>query len=275
MKVADFNAVSVASEINLNEIAAHFGINKKFKWEDALYLNDTHLKGILKNTKNKKVYIYHFGSMVFMNFVFHEIRDVLNYLKKLDKSISVRLDTDQTEDYRIEVSSGGEYHIDNEMILIPEEKEFYFDIASMVLAKSVALDKIEVDIDAVFDKIEEIIEKLNKGKLNVSDRQLASMSARALTFKYSTISYIMLLDKPDIVWDNEDAEKVFTDLSQLFELDERYEKVRLKSETLMDITGMFASLVHARRDTRLEVMIIALIAIEIVMALIFELINRV
>lgn len=275
MKVAELKAIAVANEINLNEIAAHFGINKKFKWEDALYLNSSHLKGILKEPKDKKVYIYHFGSMVFANLAYHEIKDVLNYLKKLDKSIMVRSNMDQMEEYRVEVSSKGEYDVDNERMTVPEESEFYFDITSTVLAKSVALERIEVDIDAVFDKIEEIMEKLNKGNLNVGDRQISSMSAKILTFKYSSISYIMLLDKPDIVWDNVEAERVFTDLSELFELDERYEKVRLKSETLMDITEMFASLVHARRGTRLEVMIIALIAIEIVMALIFELMHRV
>ncbi len=273
MKTADLKATVVANEINLNAIAAHFGINRKFKWEDVLYLNSGQLKGIVRDVENKKVYIFHFGSMVFVNLTVHEIRDVLNYLKKLDKSLLVKTALQYTEEYTIEVSEG-KYKVENECIVIPEDKHFYFEIISMILAKSVAMKKIEMDIDAVFDKIEEIMERLNKGRLNIKDGQLSNLSAKILTFKYNTVSYIMLLDKPDIVWDNTDAEKAYADLSLLFELEERYEKVRHKTETLMDITEMFATLSHAKRGSRLEMMIIILILIEIILMLIFEFVHR-
>lgn len=270
MKTAEMKAVMVANEINLNEIAAHFGINKKFKWEDILCLDSNHLKGILKEVENKRVFIFHFGSMVFMNVTFHEIKDVLNYLKKLDNSLPIKSAFDQMEEYKVKVGDPEEYIVDNEAVTIPEELYFYYEIAAMILAKSVALDKIEIDVDAVFDKVEEIMDKLKEGNLNIKDRQLSSLSARILTFKYNTISYIMLLDKPDIVWDNTDAERVYNDLSHLFELDERYENVRMKTEALMDITEMFASLAMSRRDARLEWIIIILIAVEIVMSLTFH-----
>lgn len=272
MKTAELKALTLANEVNINEIAAHFGIKKKFKWEDVLYLTSNHLKGIVKQVEDKRVHIFHFGSMVFVNMAFHEIKDVLEYLKKIDKSIMVKTAFEQIEEYKMEV--GEEYKVENEIMVIPEAKSYYFEIASMVLAKSIALEKLEIDIDAVFDKIEEIIEKLKKGNLNFNDRQLSSLSAKILTFKYNTISYIMLLDKPDIVWDNVDAETAFTDLSNMFELDERYEKLRLKTETLMDITEMFTSLVHARRGTRLEAMIVILIIVEIILMLIFEFAHR-
>ncbi|MDF2570923.1 MAG: putative YagE family, partial [Sporomusa sp.] len=52
-----------------------------------------------------------------------------------------------------------------------------------------------------------------------------------------------------------------------FELKDRYEKIRHKTETIMDITEAFSNLVHARRGTRLEWAIIILIVIEIVLSL--------
>ena len=270
MKTAELTAVMVANEINLNELACHFGINKKFKWEDTLYLDSQHLKGILNDGKSKKVFIFPFGSMVFMNMEIHEIMDVLKYLKTLDKNILTKPVFNIFEKYSIQVSNGGIYLVENETITIPEDKHFYYEIVSTVLAKSVALEKIEFDIDELFDKIEGIIERLNKGRLNVKDQELSTLFANIFTFKYNTISYIMLLDKPDIVWYNEDAEKAFSDLILLFELDERYEKVRNKAETLTDITEMFTSLAHAKRGTRLEWIIIILIFIEILLSLLFE-----
>ncbi|HBY20369.1 MAG TPA: hypothetical protein DEG71_05070 [Clostridiales bacterium] len=270
MKVTELKAVMVANEINISAVASHFGINKKFKWEDMLCLDSENLKGILRDVEDKKVCIFHFGTMVFINIAYHEIKDVLEYLKRLDKSLLIRTALDHIEEYRIEISDKQDYRVENEAIVIPTEDRYYFDIISLILAKSVALEKIETDMDAVFDKIEEIIELLNKGNLNFKDRDLSSMSAKVITFKYNTISYIMLLDKPDIVWNNEKAEKVYTDLSLMFELDERYETVRIKTETLMDITQVFSSLALSKRDAKLEWMIIILIIVEILMSLVFQ-----
>ena len=49
----------------------------------------------------------------------------------------------------------------------------------------------------------------------------------------------------------------------MFELSQRYNEIKYKSETLMDITEVFSNLSHARRSSRLE-WIIILIIIEIV-----------
>ena len=270
MKLAEFKGLVVSNEINLNNIAAHFGILKKFRWEDTLYLENSQLSGILQQTENKRVYLFPFGSIIFINMAFHEMKDVINYLKKLDKSITVSSKFESVEEYRLELSDNEDYQVDNHSIVIPKDESFYYEIVSTVLAKSVAMERIETDIDAVFDKVEEIIEKLNTGKLDVSDRQLASLSAKILTFKYSTISSIMLLDKPDILWNNAEADTAFNDLNEIFEINERYESIRLKTETLMDVTQMFTGLVHAKRGTRLEWIVIILIFIEILMSLLFE-----
>jgi uncharacterized Rmd1/YagE family protein len=78
----------------------------------------------------------------------------------------------------------------------------------------------------------------------------------------------MLLDKPDITWENQDAETLYIQLSQFYELKDRYDKIQAKTETLMDITQVFGSLTHQRRGNKLEWMVIILIAIEIVLTLI-------
>ena len=56
-------------------------------------------------------------------------------------------------------------------------------------------------------------------------------------------------------------------MADLFELRQRYEEIRHKSETLMDITEVFSSLSHARKSSRMEIIIIVLIFVEIVLYL--------
>ena len=148
-----------------------------------------------------------------------------------------------------------------------EQAQYQLDIISIVLAKSVALDKIEMDISYLLDEIENVVSDLHQGKLTVSDEKLAKMSAGILGFKLSTISYIMLLDKPAITWTHEKASELFEELVTLFELSERYGNNRHKIDTLMDITEVFSGLAHAKRGTRLEWAIIILIVIEIFLSI--------
>ncbi|HWR56645.1 MAG: RMD1 family protein [Bacillota bacterium] len=271
MLQADFKATVVCNEINLNRIGQHFGITRKFKWEDPLSLKNDHLKGIIREPENKALFIFHFGSMVFVNFQKHEMMDVANYLKRIEKSLNIQNLFEHIDDYRLEIQPEVEPSINNDVMVVPAPMDYQWEIVATILAKSVALEKIEIDIDLLLDEIEDIVEFLHQGKLSVSDEKLAKMSAKILGFKFNTISYIMLLDKPDITWTNEQAGELFADLGTLFELKDRYEKIRHKSDTLMDITEVFTGLAHAQRGNRLEWAIIILISLELILSILSSL----
>jgi uncharacterized Rmd1/YagE family protein len=268
MVQTEFKAIVLSNEINLNKIAQHFGINRKFKWEEFLLLQANELQGIVSQVDDKKVYIFHFGSIVFLNFQHHEIMDVVNYMKKVEVGTIYSNLFKYVDEYKIEANPHELFAINNEYMVTEEQADYQFDIVSTILAKSVALDKIEMDISLLLDEIEEVVNNLHQGELAVSDEKLAKMSASILGFKLSTISYIMLLDKPAITWNNENASELFNELATLFELSERYSKNRHKIDTLMDITEVFSGLAHAKRGTRLEWAVIILIGIEIVLSLI-------
>ena len=264
----EFKAIVISNEINLNKIAQHFGINRKFKWEESLILRNAELQGILSQTDDKMVYAFHFGSVVFLNFQHHEIMDVINYLKKIEVGINQSNLFKYVDEYKIESTPEGIFAINNEYMVTKEQADYQLDIVATILAKSVALDKIEMDIYYLLDEIEEVVNDLHQGRLAVSDEKLAKMSASILGLKLSTISYIMLLDKPAITWNNENASALFNELTTLFELNDRYDKIRHKIDILMDITEVFSGLAHAKRGTRLEWAVIILIGIEIVLSLI-------
>ncbi|MFL0246503.1 RMD1 family protein [Candidatus Clostridium stratigraminis] len=262
-----FKSLVLSNEINLNKLAAHFGINHKYKWEDPLVLSDSALKGILKGVENKWVYIYYFGSMVFVNMEHHEIMDVTNYIKKIDPTLKNNAPDNYIDEYRLEISPEYEYMLYNDLMTSNEFAPYYLDILSVVLAKSTALRKIENDTEKLLDSIEDVINYLDTGKFNMSDEQIAKTSAQVLRFKYHTISNLMLLDKPKSAWDNEDIENFFVQATELFEFKERYAKITGKSEILRDITDVFATLSHEKRGTKLEIMVIILILFELIIGI--------
>lgn len=264
---SEFKALVASNEMDLNKIAKHFGIDRKYKWEESLRLGHSELQGIIGQPEYKMVYIFHFGSLVFLNFQHHDIMDFMNYVKKIEVGIIYPNLFKYVDDYKIESSLDGVLAINNEYMVTKEQADYQLDIVSIILAKSVALEKIEMEISSLLDDIEHVVNDLHQGKLTVSDEKLAKMSASILEFKLSTISYIMLLDKPAITWNHEEASELFDGLAALFELNERYGKNRHKIDTLMDITEVFSGLAHAKRSTRLEWAIIILIVIEVILSL--------
>ena len=263
----EFKAISICNELNIDKIGEHFGIAHKFKWKDALKLNSDNLKGILNNTGNKTVFIFHFGSMVFLNFQHHEIMDLVKYILKIEPQVIANDFFTYVDDYKLEVKPEQEPAINNDFMLINVASDYHYEIVSTILAKSVALEKNEIGVDSLLDRIETVVNDLNRGRLGVSDEELAKMLARILSFKLNTISYIMLLDNPDITWNNVEAATLYEKLSSLFELKDRYGKICQKIEILEDIAEAFSGLAHAKRGTRLEWAVIILILIEIILSL--------
>jgi len=183
------------------------------------------------------------------------------------EALKVRPQLRYREEYRLEIDPQRPASINNDAALLPAFSQVSQDIIGLVLAQSVALERIEERTDAVLDEVEGLIAQLKKGKLELPDRDLARLASTVLGFKYASVAQIMVLDKPDITWDNAEAERFYLTMAGLFELRPRYLEIKHKSETLLDVNGVFTNLSHARRSARLEWIIILLIAFEIVMTL--------
>ncbi len=269
MAPTSFKAVAVSRELNLTSIASQFGIERPLSWEDTLVLTEKHLAGLLPKPEGKGVFAFSFGTLVFVNCANTDVMDFINYVKKLDKNVAEFKTIDYSDDYRLIIDgSAEEVDVTNEEITVPAAEAFYPEVIAVALAKSTALERVEDEISKLFDDVETFINQLKKGSLNISDERLAVLSGRILSYRYSSISYIMILDRPNIVWRNAEAASVYGDLERMFELPDRYEKINHKSETLLDITQVFADLYHSKRGTRLEWLVIALIAAEIVLGLV-------
>jgi len=221
----------------------------------------------LKNTENKHVYMYNFGSLVFINMAFNEIQDMVKYLKTIDRTMKIDDIQKFSDDYRLEVSPDYEYSLGNEMMTASLFEKYYVDIISMILAKSISLEMVEHETDKLLDNIEDVIGFLEQGKLNMSDKQLAKTTAKVIRFKYNTISNLMLFEKPSAAWNNEDIEKFFMEMMNLFDIEDRYSKITRKTEILRNITEVFGSLSHEKRATKLEVIVVVLILFEVILAL--------
>ena len=274
MKTYEFKSVVFSKEININKIANQFNIFKKYKWEDPFILKNSDLKGIVNEEKNEKyIYMFSFGSCVFINMDEEEIKRFTEYIVEENKNGEyIRVNRTYIENYydefSLEINKNEKDVLLDEKMIIPEIKDNYIDIISIVLAKSVALERIEYEIFKIFDKFEPTLDVLEKGKLNIRDKYLAKQAASILNFKYATVSYIMIDETPDIAWEHSELAELYSKLASFFDLDDRYESVMHKIDILMTVLDNFTNLVHAHRSTILEWWIIALFIFEILLSFI-------
>lgn len=264
MDIYLLNAFTCGGELDLNRLAVKFDLTRKYRREEPMVLNPVTLRPS-SDSDDERVYLYHFGGMVFVNCPADLIAGFLEGLSQFADSLVGKSLLPYCEEYRLEIDPGREAVIANDFAVMPAYSLTFLGIICFVIAKSVALERIEERINIVFDEVGGLIASLEKGRLELPDRDMARMASSILSFKFTSIAHIMVLDKPDITWDNPEADRFYQTMASLFELNQRYLEIRHKSETLLDMTDVFTSLSHARRAARLEWIIIVLIAIEIVL----------
>lgn len=268
MKTCSVVAQAVCSEFNISNISAFYGINRKLKWEEPLILKPETIAKYNVN-EDSLVYIYYFGVVVFINFKREEMQNFVDDIKNIPNSIkskNIDMRYDCFEDFKIEIDETQEEELVYLGLKVKTLESYHLDMTALVVAKSVALEAIELSTDLVFDQVEEILNYFKIGKVNISDKKVAKIIGKILAFKNTTISYILLLDKPAVAWKNEKAEELFNELADLFELNDRYEKLNAKSQVLLDTTEVFSNLSQSRRGTILEIIVIILILIEVLHA---------
>lgn len=261
-----FKAFSVANELDLNKIAIACGISKKYTWEEPLVLQGEILEKILARAlkEEQKVMLFSFGSVVFVNLEKDTYPLFMEYLLTYKPEISKNNWSYYQDDYALHVTTEAPT-LNDAYAVVNEYQPFYSELAAVVLAKSVALERVEEHLGQILDSLESLIERLEQGKLQIGDKKLAKTTAKVARHEYNSISYIMILDKPDITWANSAAEDFYSKMSIFFELSDRYEIIKSKTEVLNNIITGFSSISHSLRGLWVELIILILIVVEVVL----------
>jgi required for meiotic nuclear division protein 1 len=270
MEAITFKAFAITNEIDLNKIAIHCGIPKKFTWEEPLILRGDILTTILGKSvePTQLVLVFSFGSVVFINYSYSkEIQQIFKFLQSFEPEIDIKSADRYTDDYSLIIQKTDNFELADEYVVVPEYESFYPELISTILAKSVALEKTEEQLGKITDKLETMIDRLEKGKLRIGNKELARTMSKIVRHEYNTLAYIMILDKPDITWTISTANEFYDKMLEFFELNDRYKILKSKTETLYNIMDGFSTISHSIRGLFVEWIIVALILFEIVLTL--------
>jgi uncharacterized Rmd1/YagE family protein len=140
-------------------------------------------------------------------------------------------------------------------------------IIADALSKSVVLARDEREVTAVFELVEPFARQLaDYGRTFAGRRTILKHVGNALLVQHRVSGRVAVAEKPDVVWDRPDLERLYARLQDEYELEERAETLARKLAVISKTAELLTDMIDTRRSLRLEVIIVILIAIEIVVA---------
>jgi uncharacterized Rmd1/YagE family protein len=137
-------------------------------------------------------------------------------------------------------------------------------IIADALSKSVVLARDEREVASVFELVEPFARELaERGRVTATRRTILQHIGNALLVRQRVSGRVAVAEKPDVVWDRQDLERLYARLEDEYELKERAETLSRKLSVIAETAQVLTDIIDTRRSLRLEIAIVILIAIEL------------
>jgi uncharacterized Rmd1/YagE family protein len=138
-------------------------------------------------------------------------------------------------------------------------------LIAYALADSVVLARDEREVSGVFDMIEPFARKLAEhGRTPGGRRTILKHIGNALLVQHRVSGRVAVAEDPDVLWDRPDLSRLYSRLKDEYELKERVDSLSRKLTVISETAQALTDMIDTERSLRLELLIVALIAFEIV-----------
>lgn len=135
------------------------------------------------------------------------------------------------------------------------------------LSKSVVLARDERDVSGVFEVVEPFARELyDTGSIAGGRRAILKHIGNTLLVQQRVSGRVAVAEKPDVVWDRYDLERLALRLQDEYELKERDAALSRKIAVIAETAQVLTDIIDTKRSLRLELIIVVLIAVELVVA---------
>lgn len=154
-------------------------------------------------------------------------------------------------------------------ILLAEADEARLTLVAIVLARSAVLSRDEILVSHAFDRIAPLVSDLREtGRTRFPVRHAMRLVGEVLAARHRVMATVQADERPDVLWDNPELDRLYARLEAEHELDDRAEVLERKFVALGDFAEVLLNIIQDKRAFRLELAVIALIAFEILLALV-------
>ena len=211
-------------------------------------------------------FLFRYGVAVFAGLSAIEEDDVV---RSLGARIIDPAPLPETDQVQVLIRPDAEDQIDaSGAIILKGASPERLQVVATVLSKSVVLAHYENRIAQVFDRIEPLASGLQRtGRTGSQVRDLLRQIGDVLLTQHRTVGRVEIGEKPEVLWDHPELERIHARLDDEYELAERSRALERKLALINATAGTLVDLVQDRRSVRLEWYIITLVALELLLSL--------
>jgi len=254
----DVQAYAIASTVAIRDVEPLFPATAA-----RVRVTKTHL--LMSYSDTSWAVAYDFGAVVFFDVPDVERERVMSALVARCASESR---PPLVESFLVDLAPGEAPSVTFDRVVLPLIDARHVEIVAIVIAQSVGMEYYENSVDDLIGQIEGFSRRLaNKGRFFAKSRELLSFVGRAMQTRTQVVHTLALLDAPALTWDDESLDRVHRDLRLSFAIEDRYRGFDHKLRMIQDNLELLVDLTQHTRSTRLELAVIALIAIELLLGL--------
>jgi required for meiotic nuclear division protein 1 len=206
--------------------------------------------------------VFRYGVVVFIGLSAQEENAFLDRLKPRSFGL---ISPHEEETAKIQVAREAEEIPVGGPVLVREFSLERLLIVADALAKSVVLGRGEREVAGVFDIIEPFARELaSLGRTSKSRTAMLKLLGEALLVQHRVSGRVAVGEKPDVLWDRPDLERLYARLEDEYELSERFETLNRKLAVIAETATTLADIIDTKRSLRLEIIVVILIAFELV-----------
>ncbi len=208
--------------------------------------------------------LFRYGAVVIFGVDGMEERSFIDNLMPL---VSEPFGEPQTEEVEILIDPEREERLDSNGVLVLQDAGVErLQVVANVLARSTVLEHYERQLAIVFDQIEPIAGELRRGgRVAAQGRDLLRQVGSVLLTQTRMVGRVEVAEKPEVLWDRPDLDRLYERLSVEYELRDRDIALNRKLELVARTAETVLDLFRHRQELRVEWYIVVLIVIEVVL----------
>ena len=209
--------------------------------------------------------LFRYGTVIFFDVTPQNEEVVLARLRPLVSQPHARPETEQIE---LRVAPDRDEGMDGSTVCLRDCALERLQLVAEVLSKSVVLALYESRVAESFQRVEPLavdLEQRGRGGRNAGE--LLRHLGRGLLSELKIVGRVEVTDKPELLWERPELERLYVRLADEFEIRERHLVLERKLELLSRTASTVLELLQNRRSLRVEWYIVILIVFEILLTL--------
>jgi uncharacterized Rmd1/YagE family protein len=228
-----------------------------------LYRDVLHIGVELSNQKRGDVFYFSYGVTIFFGFTEEEEHRYLLDLKNFEEDPLPIRDFDE-----LTYCYGAAFKIHQDEITFTDDLVITKLAVAYGIAQSVKLTVFENSIKETIDKTKPLPENLAlKGKISLSRKEISKTIGELFIKRNSINLHSDILDTPEFFWEYPELEPLYRSMVNYLDVFTRVDVLNKRLEIVNELLEMLGNQLNHQHSSTLEWIIIALIVLEVIIAL--------